>query len=318
MLVVSTTAQSYKPAIQNVTQANKSDTSTLIQDNPISNVSEEVTKSCDEKAAEGHTESFINRTLDRLEGCNPPVDPAVSDTLGGKKEGACTELLQSPPLKLNNTVNEVRIQRVSVCDVNLVTQFILLFPTTKSKDKPFGDSTTCSMTLGGKNFGEICAILVHDDPGFGIDVPEECWTSIIENVLAVDVRHWDKCKEIANPNYYCHLDEIIQWRGSDVADAMRRKWDESRSLPGNDTAPCASQLPAPQPVIPVPTVVRSDSEEESEESNHRSGKTLPIVTGILMLMIVVVVLYYKRRKRVENDDLNCYIAVQSPVEEGVA
>ena len=101
VLLVSATAQSFKRVVQNVTHANKSDALPVTQDIPTSNVSE--------KTARVHTESFINRTMHQLEDRNEPEHPASSAAIRRKEENACTELSQSPSLKLNNTVNEVCI-----------------------------------------------------------------------------------------------------------------------------------------------------------------------------------------------------------------
>ena len=130
VLLVSVTAQSIEPFVQNVTKKNKSDALPLVQGNPIPNVKEEVTRSYGEEAAKGHTESFINRTVNQLEVVNAPEHSATSDSSGPKEKSASTKLSQPPSLKLNNTVNGVCIQviqRESVCDLNLVTQFIVLF-----------------------------------------------------------------------------------------------------------------------------------------------------------------------------------------------
>ena len=177
------------------------------------------------------------------------------------------------------------------------------------------------MTFGAKNFGEICAILVHDEPGVGGDFPEECWVSIIENVHAVDVRHWVKCNKVTGINHYCHMDEIVQRRGAAVANALRRKWDEARYLPGNDTVPCTSPLTTPQPVFPAPMDAHSGSQNGKEKSNYDSDITLSLVTGILMVVIllfIAVVWYCRRRERITNNDLNRYIAVRGPEEKGLA
>lgn len=177
------------------------------------------------------------------------------------------------------------------------------------------------MTLGGKNFGEICAILVRDDPGFGVDLPEECWTSILANVHAVDVRHLVKCDNVTEIDHYCHMDEILQWRGPAIANAVQRKWDEAKHLSSNDTVPCASPLSSPQLVIPAPMIVNSDIVNEKEKSNHNSDVTdvaLPMVTGILMLVIFVfiaVVWYCRKREHINSIGMNRYIAVRGLVEE---